>query len=630
MRGLIITYRRWLVVAVHLLLWSSALSFALLLRFDFDVPLEYWRKAPFWLGTLLAVRSASHVWLRMFNGMWRYTGIRDLITLIKATTISTLAFALVVNLIGPQGFPRSLYVIEWLLSMSLVGGLRLGIRALRELVLQDAPVAGISRRRILVVGAGDAGASLVREIRGKFDAKYELVGLVDDEPAKQRERIDGAPVLGPVSAVPEIVTDRNVDEIIVALPRASAREMREVVETCSGTTATVRTVPAMDELIDGRVTVNAVRAVKIEDLLGRDPVMLETENISRWVQGRTMLVTGAGGSIGSELCRQLCAFRPARLILVEQAENALFNIHRQLLAAHPEVELVPCIADICDKARLDAAFRREQPHAIFHAAAHKHVPMMEMNPGEAVKNNVFGTKTVADLADAHGVEKFVMISTDKAVNPTSVMGVSKRTAELYVQALAQRSTTQFITVRFGNVLGSAGSVIPIFQEMISKGGPVLVTHPDMKRYFMTIPEAAQLVVQAATLGAGGEIFVLDMGDPVKIVDLARDLIKLSGFHEEDIEIRFTGLRPGEKLFEEIALGDEAVDKTRHPKIYVGKHRAMPIEVVKKGLRDLHAIADSGSAEQIRDALRALVPEFQPDRRSREPSAPVITASSVLN
>jgi FlaA1/EpsC-like NDP-sugar epimerase len=377
----------------------------------------------------------------------------------------------------------------------------------------------------------------------------------------------------------------------------------------------------MEQLIDGRVTVSTVRAVAIEDLLGREAVHLETDAISSALRGRRVVVTGAGGSIGSELCRQICTFRPARLILVEQAENSLFHIHRELVAAYPEVEVVPCIADICDAPRVETIFQRERPSVLFHAAAHKHVPMMELNPGEAVKNNVFGTKNLADLAARHGIEKFVMISTDKAVNPTSVMGATKRVAELYVQALSQRSATQFITVRFGNVLGSAGSVVPLFQEMIARGGPVKVTHPDMTRYFMTIPEAAQLVVQAGTIGRGGEIFVLDMGQPVKIVDLARDLIKLSG-RDGEIEIQFSGLRPGEKLFEEIALDDEHVDKTRHPKIFVGRLQSTPLEHVQRGLRTLEGLLDDGTPDEVRSALGGLVPELQSPQPERvRPSSP---------
>lgn len=623
MRELIIKNRRPLVVLIHLGLWSAALVFALLLRFDFRMPAAYWDKLPVWLGILLAIRSLTHVWSGMFHGMWRYTGVRDLITLVKATSAATLLFAAVTQLIGPVGFPRSIYVIEWLVSMALVGGLRFGIRALRELVLQDRPESGVQRRKILIVGAGDAGESLVREMRGKFAHKYEVVGFVDDHPAKQRERIHGVPVLGRIEEVPALVQSHGVHEIIVTIQRATAQQMRSIIEVCRTSGAVVRAVPAVEQLIDGRVTVNAVRPIAIEDLLGREPVQLETDRIFQVVRGRVVVVTGAGGSIGSELCRQLCTFHPARLILIEQAENSLFNVHRHLLAMHPEVEFVPCIADVCDATRIAAIFAKERPSLLFHAAAHKHVPMMEMNPGEAVKNNIFGTKTLADLADSHGIEKFVMISTDKAVNPTSVMGATKRAAELYLQSLSQRSATQFITVRFGNVLGSAGSVIPLFQEMIAKGGPVLVTHPEMRRYFMTIPEASQLVVQAATLGRGGEIFVLDMGEPVKIVDLARDLIKVSGLREEDIEIKFCGLRPGEKLFEEIALHEESVDKTRHPKIFVGRLGPVPLERVQRGFRLLHEIADHGSADQIKDALCTVVPEFaSPERRSRPTPDPL--------
>jgi len=638
MRKLIVANRRLLVVLVHLGLWSGALVLALLLRFDFRTPAEYWQKLPLWLGALLVLRSASNAWFGMFHGMWRYTGIRDLITLVKATTLSTVAFALFTLIVGPSGFPRSLYVIEWLVSMAMVGGLRFGIRALRELVLQDGPIAGIPRRKILVAGAGDAGASLVRDIGGKFASKYDVIGFLDDDPAKQRERIHGIRVLGRLADAGRIVAEHEVEEVIVTLPSLGARRMRTLVDVCAPLGALVRTLPPVEGLIDGKVTVSAVRPLVIEDLLGRDAVQLETDAIAAEVTGKTVVVTGAGGSIGSELCRQICSFAPARLVLIEQAENSLFHIHRQLIAAFPDVVIVPYIADICDAARIESIFALERPKMLFHAAAHKHVPMMETNPGEAVKNNVFGTKNLADLADAHRIEKFVMISTDKAVNPTSVMGVSKRTAELYVQALSQRSTTQFITVRFGNVLGSAGSVIPLFQEMIAKGGPVFVTHPEMRRYFMTIPEAAQLVVQAATIGHGGEIFVLDMGEPVKIVDLARDLIKLSGIQEGEIEIKFTGLRPGEKLFEEIALGEESVDKTRHPKIFVGRINPVSIEGLRKGMRRLHELMDGGTPGQVREAFRAVVPEFKPpadrerEREEREPTPapPAPSAPSLLN
>ncbi len=392
----------------------------------------------------------------------------------------------------------------------------------------------------------------------------------------------------------------------------TGHEIRRIVELCRPTGVSLRTLPGVDSLIDGTVTVSQLSDVAIEDLLGRDPVTLDTEALHDFIRGRSVLVTGAGGSIGSELCKQICRFKPKTIVLVEQAENNLFEIHRALKAEFREVSVVPYVADICDSKRLEAVFETERPAVVFHAAAHKHVPMMESNPGEAIKNNVFGTKKVADTAHRFGVERFVMVSTDKAVNPTSVMGASKRAAEIYVQTLSTRSKTHFITVRFGNVLGSAGSVIPIFKEQIAKGGPVMVTHPEMRRYFMTIPEACQLILQAGAMGRGGEIFILDMGDPVKIVDLARDLIRLSGYRpDEDIAIEFSGMRPGEKLFEELSFDAEKAEKTRHPKIFVGIFRAYAEEEVERGLARLHGLTDGFSPAQIRDALRTLIPEYTP-------------------
>jgi FlaA1/EpsC-like NDP-sugar epimerase len=381
-------------------------------------------------------------------------------------------------------------------------------------------------------------------------------------------------------------------------------------------------MPGIDQLISGQVTLNQLRSVAIEDLLGREPVMLDTQSLEAMLKDHVVLVTGAGGSIGSELCRQVARFAPKRLVLVERSEPALFEIHRELVAHHAAVDLVPCIADICDVGRVRAVFGAHRPTVVVHAAAHKHVPMMEWNPGEAIKNNVGGTKTVADAAHEFGVQQFVMVSTDKAVNPTSMMGATKRVAELYVQALNQRSKTRFVAVRFGNVLGSAGSVIPIFKEQIAKGGPVTVTDPEMRRYFMTIPEASQLVLQAATIGRGGEIFVLDMGQPVRIVDLARDLITLSGLvPDKDIEIRFTGLRPGEKLFEELSTAEEKAEKTRHPKIYIGRLPSRPVEEISRQVAGLlEGVDELDVAEAVR-RVREVVPEFQ--REAPVPQARVI-------
>ncbi|MFO0629929.1 MAG: nucleoside-diphosphate sugar epimerase/dehydratase [Polyangiales bacterium] len=611
--SLVFSYRRLLVIGVHLALWAGAFVGAFLLRFDLNIPRDYWHLMGIWLPVLLAIRTVTYFSFGLFHGLWRYTGLRDLISLLKAAGTSTAVFVLWVHFVGPQGFPRSVYAIDWLLSIFAVGGLRMSIRAFREMTrhITSASDEG-ERRKLLIVGAGDAGEMLMREIGKNHAGRYEVVGFVDDDPKKQRELIHGAPVLGPLDAVAEIVKREAVEEVIVAIPSAKGRDMRRIVEVCRTSGARIRTIPGMDHLIEGRVQISQIRNVAIEDLLGRDPVQLDTQLIAEHLNGRVVMVTGAGGSIGAELCRQVARFGPARLVLVEQAENALFQIHRELQNATRNVSLVPVIGDICDSRRMERVFAEHKPTAVFHAAAHKHVPMMEWNPGEAIKNNAFGTKKLADLADRYGVREFVMISTDKAVNPTSIMGVSKRVAEIYCQALSQRSKTRFITVRFGNVLGSNGSVVPIFQEQIAHGGPVTVTHPEMKRYFMTIPEACQLVMQAGAMGTGGEIFVLDMGEPVKIVDLARDLITLSGLRPgEDIEIQFTGIRPGEKLFEELAADEERADKTRHPKIFVGRFRPYEWDAVEEGMTILHEHSEGRDDALIRAAFAKLVPEYRP-------------------
>jgi FlaA1/EpsC-like NDP-sugar epimerase len=620
-RETIITYRRFLVVVVHLALWTASLVAALLLRFDFRVPDYDWQMLPIWLGIFLAAKTLAHISLGLFHGLWRYSGVRDLVALIKAAIYGTLAAALVISFLGPRFFPRSVYIVDWLASIMSVGGLRLGIRTLREYFLQPREAAPEKRRRILIVGAGDAGELIMREMTTR-QRRYDVVGFVDDHPAKQSEKIHGVPVLGPIATAPALADEHQVDEIIVAIPSMSGKEMRAVVDSLSQSRAKIRTLPGVDHLIDGRVTVNQIQEVRIEDLLGREPVQLDMAAISEFLEGRCFLVTGAGGSIGSELCRQICRFKPSTLVLVDQAENNLFHIHRKLKEQFPYVKTVPTIADICDTRRMEMVFRRERPAVVFHAAAHKHVPMMEWNPGEAVKNNVFGTKKIADLAHEHNVLRFVMVSTDKAVNPTSIMGVSKRAAEIYVQALSQRSKTQFVTVRFGNVLGSEGSVIPLFKEQIAHGGPVTVTHPDMRRYFMTIPEACQLTLQAGTMGRGGEIFILDMGEPVKVVDLARDLIKLSGLTTNDVEIQFTGVRPGEKLFEELSTDEEHCDTTVHPKIFIGRFKPYAQADVDYAFTELHTASDGMDDKRLRRAFHALVPEFQ---ASPPPSASLVAS-----
>ena len=608
-------WRRLVVMGVHLVLWALALRLAHALRFEFrPTPADHAAVLTFWLPALLALRVAAFYPFGLFRGLWRYTGAHDLLAIVAATSVgSALATGVLLASGGP--FSRSVLAIEWVLSLTLVAGLRFSIRVLRSRELVHW-VHRPTQRRILIIGGGNAGAMLAREMKAGPSAGWEPVGILDDDPRKRGAVIHGVKVLGSVDRLPEIAACRRVTEAVIAIPSAGGAAMRRIVGLCKSAGVRFKTIPGLEQIIDGRVKVSQLRDVAIEDLLGRDPVVLDEEVIVETLANRSILVTGAGGSIGSEMCRQLCRIGPERLVLVERAENALFHVHRELQAKFPEVLVYPCIADVTDAARMDEVFRRHRPQAVFHAAAHKHVPMMEFNPGEAVKNNVHGTRTLADLADRHGVDRFVMISTDKAVNPTSVMGATKRVAEIYVQALSQRSGTRFVTVRFGNVLGAEGSVIPLFKEQISRGGPVTVTHPEMKRYFMTIPEASQLVMQAGAMGQGGEIFILDMGEPVKIVDLARDLITLSGFRVgEDIEIVFTGMRPGEKLYEELSIEGEDVSRTAHPKIGIWQKRAEDWTALIQQINSLLADSDGLSREQMRRRIKDVVPEFYVDERS---------------
>lgn len=597
-----------MVVAVHVGLWSAAYFLAFGLRFDFSKEHKYAAQMLSWFPILVVLRIIVFQAFGLFRGMWKYTGGKDLVAIVWATSASSILFLGTLGLVF-RTFPRSILIIEWAVCIILVGGIRF---AYRNFAGDWRPFStkNLKANRCLIVGAGDAGELLLREVHRNYHSRFQVVGFIDDNREKLHARIHGVRVLGTVEQIPALISDLEVDEVIIAAPTATGAQMRRIVDKCKAGGVRFRTIPGLEQLIDGRVTMNQVRDVAIEDLLGRDQVELDMEAISDLMRGHVVMISGAGGSIGSEMCRQICRFAPSKLLLVERTENNLFHIHRELEASHPLVPLVPAVADVADAARMDDMFRRYRPTVVFHAAAYKHVPMMEWNPGEAVKNNIVGTRTLADAADRYGVERFVMISTDKAVNPTSVMGASKRVAEIYVQSLSQRSATRFVTVRFGNVLGSTGSVIPIFKEQIAAGGPVTVTHPEMKRYFMTIPEACQLVLQAGTMGQGGEIFILDMGQPMKIADLARDLITLSGLTPEvDIEIRFTGVRPGEKLFEELAVDDEAAEKTRHPKIFVGRFRPYERGRMERGIDRLRS-AVGQPAEEIRALLRELVPEYQ--------------------
>ncbi|MCB9670351.1 MAG: polysaccharide biosynthesis protein [Alphaproteobacteria bacterium] len=604
----LLRYRRPLVVIAHLAIWTAAYLGAFALRFDGEVPERYWSVQYIgWLAPLLLLRTIGYAHFGLFRGMWKYTGQRDLIDIAKATTITSAVFALIVMFSGMRAFPRSILLTEFMLTIAMVGGIRFANRTLAQATRH---VHATSPRRMLIVGAGDAGEALLREVQRSMGGRVETIGFLDDNPAKTGMLIHGVKVLGTTSDAPAIIEREDVTEVALAMPSATGADMRRILDAI-GSGVNIRTIPGLDHLVEGQVTINQLREVAIEDLLGRDPVQLDMQRLSGMIRNEVVLVTGAGGSIGSELCRQVLRFQPRTLVLLEQAENALYQIHRELAGLGSNAELVPRIADITDHERLDRIFAEHQPGIVIHAAAHKHVPMMEWNPTEAVKNNVGGSRAVADAAHRHRAHRFVMVSTDKAVNPTSVMGCTKRIAELYVQAMAQVSQTRFTTVRFGNVLGSNGSVIPLFREQIARGGPVTVTHPDMERYFMTIPEASQLVLQAASMANSGEVYVLDMGEPVKIVTLAEDLIRLSGLTVgRDIQIEFVGTRPGEKLFEELSTDSEHATRTPHEKIFVSADVARQNDAISRAIDRLLTDLDGLSAPEVRKRLRQVVPEFK--------------------
>ena len=620
-------YRHYLAILIHLVIFAVSLLTAFELIYNFVHDSHWFTKyyLPL-LGMVLPIKLLVFWRTRQLRTSWRFVGLRDLIGVCTASYISTFLFIVIffvleyawrathggAGLIArdpDQAMPQTVFLLDLAATIGFSAAVRVGVRMYYEETRQ-VPMETLTR--LLIVGSGNAGEAALREIHRMPIQRYHVVGFLDEDPSHQGASIHGVDVLGSSSEVRALCESHDVDEVLIAISSATPRDIRAVVERCEGINVRFRTIPALADLIEGRVEVSQIRAVEVEDLLGRDPVRLDTDAIGAILQGRRILVTGAGGSIGSEMCRQIARFRPETLILVEQAENNLFEIDRELRRTFAELDVIPYVADICDLQRLRWVFDQHKPAVVFHAAAHKHVPMMEINPGEAIKNNVLGTKQVADTAVEYGVGKMVLISTDKAVNPTSIMGCSKRVAEMYVQQLSAPGDTQFVTVRFGNVLGSSGSVVQIFREQITGGGPVTVTHEDMTRYFMTIPEASQLVLQAGTIGRGGEIMVLDMGEPVKIIDLAREMITLSGLRpHEDIDIVITGMRPGEKLFEELSIEGEDVSRTSHPKIGIWRNKAENWEQLCKGIEGLLAQADDPDLASIQAALKTLVPEYTP-------------------
>ncbi len=604
-----------------LLVLSAALALAFLLRFDFDLPQQMLKRLLFLWPYVVVLEWIVLTAAGVPKFAWRYIGLRETSRILTSTAIAA-AVLLVVRLLAGLWVVEARWLQYGLLPVGVIAanfGLAFlgitGIRAVRRLAFERAQRKrrGPAEAQIptLLIGAGRAGLQVAKELVSRPDLGIRAVGFVDDDPNKRGSMLHGIPVLGRSQDLPALVQEHGAKQAVITIASASGATIRDLVKQCEAAGITAKIIPAIHEILDGRVNLSRIREVRIEDLLGREAVHLETDRVAAAVQDQVVLVTGAGGSIGSELCRQLALHRPREIVLVERSEPALFQIFHELRQDAP---VRPVLCDVSDPARVEAVFAQYRPRMVFHAAAHKHVPLMEWNPGEAIKNNVFGTRTVAEAAARHGVETFVMVSTDKAVNPTSIMGATKRAAELTIQAIGARSETRFVAVRFGNVLGSTGSVIPIFKAQIDRGGPVTVTHPAMKRYFMTIPEASQLVIQAGVMGEGGEIFVLDMGEPVRILDLARDLIRLSGLEpDRDIPIEFTGVRPGEKLFEEFAFDAERMDKTRHPKIYVGRITPPSAAQVEAALERLRVVADANPDRAAAEAaLRLLVPEMQRD------------------
>jgi len=600
--------RRALITAIQITIFELSVITAFLLRFEFRIPTGEIRHLQVGLFVWAMVKLIAFQVAGLTRGWWRFVSLHDLGRLAIANTLATsAAFALTFPL--TSGFPRSIYIIDLLICFLATAGVRVAVRTIMEMGIRvQRKDAG---RRVLIYGAGAAGLALLREIRSNSQLRYDVCGFLDDDAHKLGLSIFGVRVLGTADCLVKTVASRAIDEVLIAIPSASGPQITAILERCHQANVKCKTIPSLGHLVDGNGLANQIREVAVEDLLGRQPVRLAEGQVRGTIEGKVVLVTGAAGSIGSELCRQIANFRPARIVGFEIAESPLFEIDREMRQSFPGTPFSPEIGSIQNRARFEEVLRRHRPSVIYHAAAYKHVPMMEAHVFEAIENNVFGTHNVAQAAIENGVEDFVMISSDKAVRPANVMGATKRIAELLLQSL-QNGRTRFVAVRFGNVLGSNGSVIPVFKKQIASGGPVTVTHPDMRRFFMTIPEACQLVLQASAIGEGGQICVLDMGEPVKIVDLARNLILLSGLKpDEDIRIEFTGMRPGEKLYEELNTLLEDTVPTTHEKIRIFVGAGLPEEDVFSCLGYLREICESRDTGRLVLALKEMVLDYSP-------------------
>lgn len=601
-------YKKTRLIFIDLFLINFALFFSFILRFD-----GYWSNyfKPIYLLIITIISGIVLYFSNLYNKMWKYASISELRSLIRASVLINIFFVIYVFFFQVS-FPRSILIINGIFDIFLMGGLRFSLRMLKDRLHSQSRIG--AKKNVLIVGAGDGAEMIVREMHKHPELKKEVVALVDDDQGKQGLEIHGIEVKGDRYDIPDLIYRYNVDEVIIAIPSASGNEVKEIYELSKKDNVEINIVPGVFEILNGDVNLNQIREVKVEDLLRRDQINLNTAEISSYIRNKTVLITGGAGSIGSELCRQAARFNPEKLIIFDINENSTYFLELELNEDYDDLAVITVIGSIRDKKKLEQTFACYEPDVVFHAAAHKHVPLMEHNPEEAIKNNVLGTKNVAEVADEFNIDRFVLVSTDKAVNPTNVMGATKRGAEMIIQQINGNSQTKFMAVRFGNVLGSRGSVIPIFKRQIKEGGPVTVTHQDVTRYFMTIPEASQLVIQAGSLGYGGEVFVLDMGEPVKIIDLAEDLIKLSGLEVgKDIDIEIIGLRPGEKLYEELLNENENNLATEHERIFITNLNSVDWNKVSNSLDRFNKLIEIGSTRKIVDELVEMVGTYNPNR-----------------
>tara|TARA_S200000501_G_scaffold353209_1_gene372765 strand:+ start:13843 stop:15654 length:1812 start_codon:yes stop_codon:yes gene_type:complete len=594
-----------------------------MLRYEFTFPQEFISLIkPGPIITFLVIKIASFSYFGLYQGMWRYTGLWDVINVLKGNIFaSTTLFLLIFYLLSVENISKSVFILDFIVISLLLGSTRVGVRVFYNhflMVVKNSKTTK-NKKNVIIIGAGNTGESILRQFLEQPKNKINVICFLDNDPNKIGSRIHDIPVYGPIDSLSEI--SYPYDEILICAPSASRQEIRDIISICKESGKVFKTLPSLSELVQGRVTISEFREVSLVDLLGRDEIKLDENSIKNFINGKRVLITGAGGSIGSELVRQCVKYKPAVLIMLDLSEFNLFEVDREVMALESKILFKPVLCDIRDKDVLNQVFNEFEPQVVLHAAAYKHVPMQETFPWEAVKTNVIGTTNLTQIAQKHSVDKFVLVSTDKAVKPVNVMGATKRLSELIVQS-ANNSETEFMAVRFGNVLGSSGSVIPIFQEQIRNGGPVTVTDPDMQRYFMSVSEASQLILQAGAIGQGGEVFVLDMGEPMRILDIANELIRLSGYEPDlDIPINFVGPRPGEKKVEELVLDSEKLDITRHDKIFVLIDDSITPELlalIKTGIFNLGSDLSLKSANQIRKKLASIVPEYDPDLDTSEP------------